>query len=124
PSDAGRDLLLVRLPPDLPGRRGRPGTRILGRPRHLDPRHLDLGHVTGLSPRYVSNISEARRAWQAGHRPQNVTSASSSSSPCACEGSRQGASPTAQSTSAISPQPRHTTWWWLVPARRPDPAGL
>ena len=31
--------------------------------------------------------------------------------------SRQGASPTAQSTSPTAPQPRQTRWWWLSPTR-------
>ena len=30
---------------------------------------------------------------------------------------RHGAGPTAQSTSAIVPHDRHTTWWWLSPTR-------
>ena len=30
---------------------------------------------------------------------------------------RQGVSPTAQSTSAMAPHDRHTTWWWLSPTR-------
>jgi hypothetical protein len=35
--------------------------------------------------------------------------------PWVCEGSRLGATPVAQSTSAVFPQRRHTTWWWLSP---------
>ena len=42
-----------------------------------------------------------------------MTSASSMTKPESSEATRQGASPTAQSTSAIAPQERHTTWWWL-----------
>ncbi len=49
-----------------------------------------------------------------------MTSASSSDEAVRAVGSdgvRQGASPTAQSTSAMTPQERQTTWWWLSPTR-------
>ena len=35
--------------------------------------------------------------------------------PWSSEAVRQGAAPTAQSTSATAPHDRHTTWWWLSP---------
>src|SRR5258708_29893434 len=34
--------------------------------------------------------------------------------------SRHGRLPTAQSTSAVRPQLRHTTWWWLSSTRSSD----
>jgi hypothetical protein len=44
-----------------------------------------------------------------------MTSASSIEKPWWSDAVRQGASPTAQSTSARTPHDRHTTWWWLSP---------
>ncbi|SFF87474.1 hypothetical protein SAMN04488582_104462 [Mycobacterium sp. 455mf] len=46
-----------------------------------------------------------------------MTSASSISKPWSCDAVRHGADPAAQSTSAIAPHDRHTTWWWLSPIR-------
>lgn len=54
---------------------------------------------------------------QARHRPQYTTSASSTAKPSDTAGVRQTASPTAQSTSPMRPQDRHTAWWWLSPTR-------
>lgn len=55
---------------------------------------------------------------QDGQLPQNTTSASSTAKPLSADGVRQGAAPTAQSTSSVRPQWRHTRWWWLSPVRR------
>jgi hypothetical protein len=46
-----------------------------------------------------------------------MTSASSMVKPWVSDAVRQGVSPTAQSTSAITPQERQTAWWWLSPIR-------
>lgn len=43
-----------------------------------------------------------------------MTSASSIAKPWLSAAVRQGASPTAQSTSTTTPQVRHTRWWWFV----------
>src|SRR5579875_627887 len=59
----------------------------------------------------------SRAVEQPGHRPQYTTSASSIAKPWSSDAVRQGASPTAQSTSATTPHTRHTTWWWLSPTR-------
>ena len=48
-------------------------------------------------------------AAHAEQRPQNVTSALAIANPAVFDGVRQGAWPTAQSTSAIAPQLVHTT---------------
>ena len=40
-----------------------------------------------------------------------LVSASSIEKPWSSDAVRQGASPTAQSTSATTPHDRHTTWW-------------
>jgi hypothetical protein len=40
-----------------------------------------------------------------------MTSASSIEKPWSSDAVRQGASPTAQSTSATAPHDRHTMWW-------------
>ena len=61
---------------------------------------------------------------QPGHRPQYVTSASPIEKPWSSAAVRQGASPTAQSTSATTPHDRHTMWWWLSPTRPSNRAGL
>ena len=53
-----------------------------------------------------------------------MTWASSIEKPWSSEAVRQGASPTAQSTSATTPHDRHTTWWWLSPTRPSNRAGL
>jgi hypothetical protein len=46
-----------------------------------------------------------------------MTSASSIEKPLSSDAARQGARPTTQSTSAITPHDRQTTWWWLSPTR-------
>src|SRR5918911_1401537 len=46
-----------------------------------------------------------------------MTSASSIVKPWSSAAVRQGVVPTAQSTSAMAPHDRHTTWWWLSPTR-------
>jgi hypothetical protein len=46
-----------------------------------------------------------------------MTSASSIATPWSSDGVKQGVAPTAQSTSAMAPHDRHTTWWWLSPVR-------
>src|SRR5207247_7526406 len=53
-----------------------------------------------------------------------MTSASSIEKPWSSDAVRQGASPSAQSTSAIAPHDRHTTWWWLSLTRPSNSAGL
>ena len=69
------------------------------------------------APRGGSGRADGSEAEAGGHRPQKMTSASSTTKPWASDGSRHGAAPTAQSTSAVSPQLRHTRWWWLSPTR-------
>src|ERR1700684_1954100 len=53
-----------------------------------------------------------------------MTWASSTEEPWSSDAVRQGASPTAQSTSATAPHDRHTTWWWLSATRPSNRAGL
>ena len=91
----GRVLTLGHFGPSSDGRRSRrPTGLVVGR----------VGFVEGARQRPVGGD------WQAGHRPQYTTSASSIVKPAPSDAVKQGVSPMAQSTSRTAPQERHTRW--------------